>query len=176
MPRAASTAHTLFDRYLVPLVIVLAVFLLRYVQEHSKRNEYWLSLTTLLLFTFFSVAGTHDFFALERARLAAADEVTQSGIQRTALDGGFEYDGWTQITIAGYVNDPHITPSSVYQPMPENTSACQHFFKTWTPVVMPEYALAFDPVSCFKPSQFPPVPYRTWLAPRDRKVYIQKVY
>ena len=174
MPRAAF--HALFDRYLVPLLLVLGVFTLRYLQEHSTRNARALSGATLLTFTIFTVAGTHDMFVLSRARLAAAEEVTRSGVPRTALDAGLEYDGWTELLVSGYVNDPHIKiPAGAYKPLPVETDLCNYSFLPYTPDVKPAFVLSFDPSSCFKPSQYAPVPYQMWIAPHHRTIYIQQV-
>ena len=174
MPRAAF--HTLFDRYLVPLVLVLGVFALRFLQEHSRRTGWALSAVTLATFTLGTVAGTHDFYSLTRARLAAAEEVTRSGVPRTAVDAGLEYDGWTELLVAGYVNDPHITiPAGAYKPLPKETDLCNYSFLPYTPDVKPAYVLSFDPSSCFKPSHYAPVPYHMWIAPHQRTIYIQQV-
>jgi hypothetical protein len=177
MPRAASISHTLFDRYTTPMMLVLGVFALRYLQEHAKQQGYLLSVVMLTLLTGYTVAGTHDVYALDRARVIAADEITSAGVPRTAVNGGFEYDGWTQILASGYVNDSNIkNPAGAYHPVAMSSDPCIYFFEIWTPAIKPQYVLSFDPVSCYQPSSFAAVPYQTWLPPYDQKVYVQQVH
>ena len=81
----------IFDRYLLPLVMVLAILLLRQMQERAGKISYLPGWITLFFFTCFAVAGTHDLYAFDRARVTALDEVTRSGVPRTSVEGGFEY-------------------------------------------------------------------------------------
>jgi hypothetical protein len=151
------------------LVIVLIVFLLRYAQERVAKPAYWLA---VLLFTCYAGAGTHDLFAFDRARLRAANEVTAAGVPRTSLEGGFEYDGWTQILATGYVPDPALITGAPNFKRDE----CRGFFYVIAPSVKPDYILSFNSKGCFPESKFPAAPYRTWLPPHQRAVYIQQVH
>jgi hypothetical protein len=152
--------------------MVLTIFLLRYAQQRLAQPAYWLGGITLLLFTCFAVAGTHDLFAFDRARLQAANEVTESGVPRTSLEGGFEYDGWTQILTTGSIPDPGlITGAPNFK-----RDDCRGFFYIIAPAVKPDYILSFDPDTCYGPSKFPAVPYHTWLTPHSRNVYVQLVH
>jgi hypothetical protein len=172
LPRA--TESVAFDRYVMPLVIVFIIVLLRYAQQRLTHPTYWLSAITLSLFTLYAVAGTHDRFALERARIQAAQEVTDSGVPRTSLEGGFEYDGWTQITTEGYVDDPRLLHGyHAFQRGP--ALPCHDAFYSLVPAVQPKYQLAFKPQGCFSVSQFPPVSFHTWMPPFHRQIYIQKI-
>jgi hypothetical protein len=172
LPRA--TESVAFDRYVMPLAIVLIIVLLRYAQDTFAYPAYWLSAFTLFLFTAYAVAGTHDRFAFERARLAAAREVTDSGIPRTSLEGGFEYDGWTQITTEGYIDDPRLL-HGYHAFKREPALPCHDSFFSLVPAVQPKYQLAFTPQGCFSPSSFAPVTFHTWMPPFTRQVYIQKI-
>jgi hypothetical protein len=170
LPRA--TIGMVFDRYLTPLVMVFVIFLLRYVQEQVASRHHWLSTATLLVFSSFAVAGTHDMFAFARARVQVATEVTQSGVPRTSVEGGFEYDGWTQILAMGHTTDPALlTQAPGFKRDP-----CRNFFYPIAPAVVPDYVLSFDPTTCYPPSKFPPVTYYAWLPPHSRKVYVQQVH
>jgi hypothetical protein len=177
LPRAAF--RLVVDRYLPPLVFVAIVFALRYLQERSSnRNRAALALNavSLLALTFYAVAGAHDVFSLGRARVQAAEELTRSGLPRTAIGGGMEYDGWTQIVTWGYIDEPHLkNPSWGYKPQPESHDPCRYWFLFLTPAVEPKYVLAYEPRSCYQPSNFAPVAYSTWLPPYSQKVYIQRV-
>jgi hypothetical protein len=177
VPRAAF--HSPFDRYLTPLMVVFAVFLLRYLQQRGGRPSHKLSYASsfviLLVFTFFAVAGTHDLFAQYRAHVIVANEVTESGVPRTELEGGFEYNGWTQILTTGYVTDPYDRVPGA-PPPEDDPDPCHYSTLNWTPAIRPEYALSYDPVSCYKPSHYPPVEYRTWLPPHAHWIYVQQVH
>lgn len=161
-----------FDRYLMPLVMVLVILALLQIQERAGRLSYLLSWATLFFFTCFAVAGTHDLYAFDRARVAALDEVTRSGVPRTSLEGGFEYDGWTQILTTGFIPDVALTT----QAPGFRRNNCRNFFYVIAPSVKPRYLISFDASGCYPPSAFAPVAYHAWLAPHQRFLYLQQVY
>ena len=165
----------LWDRYILPIMIPVLILLLRVCQQEFGRRLPLFSYATLALFTWFSVAGTHDEFAISRARLQAANEVTDAGVPRTALSGGVEYDGWTQIEAQGYINDDRlVNPPGSYHPSRHANESCRKGDLDRTPAVVPVYVLTYTPVDCLLPSRFAPVNYRTWLAPSHRMIYVQQ--
>lgn len=88
-----------FDRYvldLMPLVIIGCIWL---YQEYIRPELPVSSVAVLAFYAIFAVAGTHDWFAWQRARLAAIHELRVAGVARTEIQGGFEYDGWTQLSM-----------------------------------------------------------------------------
>jgi hypothetical protein len=161
-----------FDRYMVPLVMVLVILALHRVQERAGKPSYLLAWATLFFFTCFSIAGTHDLYAFERARVAALDEVTHSGVPRTSLEGGFEYDGWTQILTTGFIPDPAPMMGA---PGFERDN-CRNRYYVFAPSVKPRYLISFDANGCYAPSTFAPVPYQAWLPPHRRFLYVQQVH
>jgi hypothetical protein len=181
-----------FDRYLIPLQVVGIVLLLRYYEdslvENRRRNpsafNIWslppVSSLALLACAYFAVAGTHDWFAVFRARLQAIEEVRHSGAPRTAIQGGFEYDGWTQIENGGYINDyriqipPHAWRALPPAPVPVPACAVTWFGGDLTPIVTPEYFIVYSPLSCLDSAPFPPVPYHRWMPPFTGRIYVQK--
>jgi hypothetical protein len=169
----------LYDRYLLPLLIVAVAVLLRLYEKKIGGRLPSVCLFLLLLFGAFAIARMHDVFAVYRAQLAAANEILRSGVPRTEIQGGFEYDAWTQLEVAGYVNDDRLRiPAGAYHPWkrPENVlDNCYSWFAEHTPAVNPRYVLVFDK-ACFTPSQFSPVIYHAWFAPHQRMVFIQKVH
>ena len=120
-----------------------------------------------------------DWFSLYRARALAANEIRASRIPRTAINGGFEYDGWTQIADGGHVNSPFIqVPAGAYDPNVPSfplAPACQSVATRQTPVVKPEYFLTLERMDCLAPSNFPAVEYRAWLPPFHRTIFIQQL-
>ena len=176
LPR--SLAFNLFDRYLLPVMIpALILLLVAYEQRFGNRLPA-VSYAVLALFTCFAVAGTHDEFVISRARLQAVHEVLAAGVPRTAVSGGIEYDGWTQIETQGYLNDPRlINPPGSYHAPVYIIRDCRRrnsFFVDYTPAVVPEYVVVYTPMPCLEPSRFTPVPYQTWMAPSHRVIYIQQ--
>src|SRR5258708_12869585 len=94
--------------------MVLAVAALRFYQEKGRPRLPPTSFAVLFLLAAFGVAGTHDMFAVNRARLAAIEHLRAAGLPRTAFYGGFAYDGWTQIDTQRHIDVDGIrTPEGV---------------------------------------------------------------
>ena len=136
------------------------------------------TIAALGLFALYAIAGTHDWFALNRARVAAVAQIHAAGLPTTSIQGGFDYDGWTQIEAAGYINDARLrNPANSYQAnlsplqLPER---CRLNFAKYTPAIHPKYFVVFEPMMCLAQSKYPPVTYRTWLPPFQRTIYIQQ--
>ncbi|MBV9441433.1 MAG: hypothetical protein JO217_01940, partial [Acidobacteriaceae bacterium] len=131
MGALSMAAALIFDRYLLAAQAVAIILLLGYYQDFvtpqinplGSRSVIGriplVSWLVLFLFTCYSVAGIHDWFALDRARLDAAQEVRRSGVPRVAIAGGFEYDAWTQLEVGGYINNEGIkNPPDAYHQVP----------------------------------------------------------
>jgi hypothetical protein len=176
LPRAAH--GLIFDRYLLAPMAVAVIALLTLSQEEGKVKPAAISWLVLAVFGLYTVAATYDRYALSRALVLAAKEIQESGVPRTAIEGGFEFDGWTQIETAGYVNSPFIRiPKGAYDPntpLPPVAADCQRSDATLWSAVKPKYFLALEPMDCLAPSKYPAVGYRTWLPPFHRQVYIQQ--
>lgn len=175
MPRAMHGGC--YGRYLLPL---LAVFLLALARFYQEKVHVRLPITCAFLiavFASYSLAATHDEFALYRGYVTAIDEIRSSGVPATAIAGPLEFEGWTQIEKAGYVNDPRIrVPQNAYVPSPSisNHSFCraQSFdFLDSAPAVNPVYVVILDSGQCGGQVVFPPVEYHTWIAPHTNWIY-----
>ena len=160
----------IFDRYLMPILALALILLLRFYQETLAPSVQRLSVIAMIAVALYSIAGTHDVWALYRARVAAGNELLDSGVPRTAIQGGFDYDGQTQIEATGYIVNSH--EGTHVADLPED---CTDWFSGLTPAVHPEYFVMRAPVSCFEPAQFPDVHYRAWLPPFHRTVMIGKL-
>ena len=132
-----------FDRYLLPLLPLLAACLLMTTGvKGSSVTWRYLAVILLLAFGAFSVAGTHDYLAWNRCRWTALTEVqTSKGIGPERIDGGFEFNGWT-----------------MYQPrwliMPR---------KSWWWVKNDDFLVSFSPQPGYV--IWRSYPYRRWLPP-----------
>jgi hypothetical protein len=169
----------LYDRYLLGLMPLAIIFLIRSYQQFIGDNLPAISFLMLGAFGFFSIAGTHDWFAANRARIVAVEEVRATGVPKTAIQGAFEYDGWTQIEAAGFINEERIeVPAGAFHKnmrmyrLPEK---CWHFFGWYASAIDPKYLIVSSPSSCFADSTFPPVTFRTWLPPFKRTIYVQQM-
>lgn len=177
MPRAMFSLA--LDRYLIPLLAVFVIVMMRYFQDGVRRETPAYSFVVLAVFSIYGIAATHDYFSTGRARLAAASLVRAAGVPRTEIQGGWEYDGWTQLSVAGYINDPRLeVPAGAYKVnnrLEALPPACRFDFARRTPAIDPHYFVVFSPQTCLAPSRFSPIEYHTWLPPFRRKIYIQQL-
>ena len=177
MPRTIQGLY--FERYLLPLLTIGLLVLTRLYQERVRANLPVACAVLIVLVGAFSCPAIHDAFALRRGYEAAIDELRSSGVPTTAILGPWEFDGWTEVEKVGYVNDPGIRiPEGAYVPAPARDipPGCDPFgYMAWTPAIKPVYIVSKDPIRCGGPAGFPPVTYRTWLAPHNRSIYVVKL-
>jgi hypothetical protein len=177
LPRAMYSF--LYDRYLLGLMPVAITLLLLLYQQWVAERLPGITITALSLFALYAIAGTHDWFALNRARVTAVAQIQASGVPTTSIQGGFDYDGWTQIEAAGYINDARIiNPPHAYQSNLEPLrlpAGCRLGFAPYTPAIHPRYFVTFSLMPCLETSsRYQPVIYRTWLPPFHRTIFIQE--
>jgi hypothetical protein len=176
VPRALYSF--IYDRYLLGLMPIAIIFLLLLYQRWVGERLPAIAIATLTLFALYATAGTHDWFALNRARAAAVAQIHASGVSMTSIQGGFDYDGWTQIEAAGYINDPRIVnPPQAYQPSLEPLglqSQCRLDFARYTPAIHPRYFVVFSIMSCLRIPGYQSITYNTWLPPFHRAIFIQE--
>jgi hypothetical protein len=176
LPRALYSF--VYDRYLIGLMPIAIIILLLVHQRWVAQRLPAVTIAALSLFALYAIAGTHDWFALNRARVTAVAQIHESGVPATSIQGGFDYDGWTQIEAAGYINDPRIiNPPDAYRPNLEPLrlqSRCRLDFSLYTPAVQPRFFVVFSLMPCLQLSQYHPVTYSTWLPPFRRTIFIQK--
>lgn len=168
-----------FDRYFLPVLMVLAVVALRFYQDRVNPRLPRVCYAALFLFALYGVAATHDLFVADRARLAAIDQFRAAGLPRTAFYGGFPYDAWTQVDALGYIDSDGIrTPAGIRRfPMtrakfrPCWYGGAKYFSNIW-----PQYLLSYDNSSCGDPqNRFAPVTYHLWLPPFSATIYSRRV-
>ena len=176
IPRALS--GLMFDRYLLPLLAIAMIVVLRLYQQKVASQLPILTLACTVLIAAYGVAALHDVFVMERARLAATEQLRAAGFPRTAFYGGFEYDGWTQMEAWGYVNSDRLRlPAGLATPdlstLP--VKPCNYIFYRQYAAIRPQYALSFDDRSCSGPAPFNPTPYTTWLPPYSGSIYVRSI-
>lgn len=139
-----------FDRYHLP-VLPLAMFFLASVSAAGSINRYrvYAASALCLLIAIFSVLGTHDYMAWNRARWAAITDLESAGIANPAnLDGGLEYNGYFS-----------------YNPFGE-----KHNGKSWWWIDKDDYQITFGPIAGM--GVFKTYPYETLLPPATRAIQV----
>ena len=71
-----------------------------------------------------------------------------------------------------------LRPNRLYSQQdatPGESNHCYYWFWSYTPSIHAEYELQTERDYCFPQSNFPPVPYSTWLPPHNRAIYIGTV-
>jgi hypothetical protein len=173
-----ETRAKMVERYFLPLIFVFLLLLIRFYQSRIASRLPVMTGAAVVVFAVFAVVTMHDLMATERARLEAADELLTAGIPRSEIKAGVDYDGWTQIDMVGYLNDPRLkVPRGAYHPqLPTSLPAeCAFWFDSYTPAIQARYQLSYNPLPCFSESEFPPLEFNTWLSPRHQKIYILKL-
>lgn len=168
----------LYDRYFLGLMPFGIIVLLRVHRRWFASRVPWVAFVALALFSIESIGGTHDWFAVNRARVLAVKEVHAAGVPMSYIQGGFEYDGWTQIDIVGHVNERRIAVPAgahVFVRRAALPHRCEHFFSLFESGIDPEYVIVGSRMDCFAPTDFPPIRYRAWLPPFDREIFVQKM-
>ena len=164
------------DRYLLPVLPAATLGLLMVFHRWTGRERLPLpAWFVLALFAGYGVTQAHDYFAQLRVRLAVTGYLEQRAIPRTRILAGFEYDSWTQITVAGHYNDPRIRkPEGSYVPSPKSIGFVT-MYKLWTysPVVHPDYVVTLGPHPELLNTDVPAVGYSCWSPPFHRRIMVQ---
>ncbi|MCG8589530.1 MAG: glycosyltransferase family 39 protein [Proteobacteria bacterium] len=85
-----------FERYLLPVMPVLAALLLTPTGGATRRPGRWLALPLgcLLLWGGYSALGTRQHLELLRARSSLTDALLSQGVSPRCIDAGNEFGGW----------------------------------------------------------------------------------
>jgi len=177
LPR--GTYLFIYDRYLLVLMPIALLCLLKLLEDSTYGDVPVISNAALLVLGVYGVFSTHDLFALNRARITAVEKVHSAGITRNSIQAGFEFDGWTEISEVGHINESRIEfPQSayiddkryLYRPFP-----CRMGFDQYTPALNRKYLVVLPGAACGVQSNFSPTTYRAWLPPFHRSIYINEV-
>ncbi len=156
-----------FDRYVLPLLPVSIISILLVLRPHLRRVPLsaW---ACLLVLASYSVATTHDYFSALRARVSSAEALRKQGVPRTHISAGLEYDGWTQLQVAGRID------AFGHGDHPNNGNATDTFwFWSYTKDVQPDYVALYSRVSePFPPHRLSAMCFTTWMPPFRRLVVI----
>lgn len=157
-----------FDRYMLAIVPLLTLAILQQFARY-RRAVPAVAWCCLLLFCWYGIATTHDYFAALRARVAAAHAIEKTAdVRRDRVSAGFEYDGWTELEQSEYVSVVQ------YQDLFADDHAKGFWFWFWnhTPHLRPDFVVlnwAFQ-----EPAQGGElrVDFRAWMPPFRRSAVV----
>lgn len=168
-----------YDRYALDLMPFAIVILSRLYQDGVAPKLPASSIVTFALLALLALAGTHDWFASQRAQLSAIAELRSAGVPRTEIQASFEYDGWTQVKDGGHANDPRIEiPHGAYTPAPaflRISTSCNLQLNRLLSAIHPKYVVATGTPPCLIPTAYRPVQFSTWFPPFRRTMYVRRV-
>jgi hypothetical protein len=151
----------LFDRYLVQVSAIVVLYLACLASGLRPARPSPAGWAALAILAGFAIANTHDLYAANRAKLAAADWLIGQGNPRHSIAAGYEYDTETQLAERGVWSDPipglrkhawYLDHADAVTPLYYVVSSRQHQLGG----VVREIA------------------YRAWLAPTTRTVLVQR--
>ena len=88
-----------YDRYLLTPLVLVTLLLALDGERLPSFKVAALPVALLFLFAFYSVAGTHDYLAWNRARWQALRQLTEhEAVPYYQINGGFEYNGYMLFT------------------------------------------------------------------------------
>jgi len=164
-----------FQRYLLPLLFLASLVLARFYQDRIGHRLPGYVPALIAIVAAFSIAATHDAFAMFRAWQTAADHLKQSGVPPESIDVGAAYALWTELQFDRYIHGPltkYPAGFPVQNPPTHWDTTCAPQMWRYAPHIHPKYTLSFEPDLCSGLSNFPPVRYHQWLGPRTGTIYI----
>jgi hypothetical protein len=98
LPLCFSYANDRYLLFLIPFYVMALI-----VSMRSEITKFSFLLFFAPLF-YFSIAGTHDYLALNKARMQATDYLVRGkSISPKNIDGGFEFNGWYAEDTRNYI-------------------------------------------------------------------------
>jgi hypothetical protein len=158
-----------FDRYALPLIPVCTILALIAWQNASistrvRQMSWKISLAVLGIFALFAVASTQEVFALGRARVEALTTLRAAGVPPTQVEDGIEELGWTQLEVAGHINNPEI----------RNPRRAYERGKGFAPTVAARFEVEASPDTRSSAVFAGDVEYFSILPPFHRRIYIYR--
>ncbi|MGC9198732.1 MAG: ArnT family glycosyltransferase [Acidobacteriaceae bacterium] len=161
IPRASTR---MMDRYLLPLLVVAALWMGRYYQERIGARIPLAAWVLTALMAVYSSTTTYNGFSLYRAIVSLGEEVRAAGVPDTAVDHGWAYNFDVELRHSKYINEAAMAlPAHAYRPAPQPPAGqCHAYFYDYTPHVHPLYGFSFEPDVCAGPAPFAPVQFSRW--------------
>lgn len=145
-----------FDRYVLP---ALPFAIAATVAIYSSPRIPALGVVLAVALAVYSVAGTHDYLAWNRARHEGLGMLLEEGRSVREIDGGVEFNGW------------HLAPELRTWPSIEDARVGQSpTLKSWWWVVDDRFVASFNPLPGYREKWT--IAWASWLGPRRQKLYI----
>lgn len=168
-----------FDRFLFPLLVILALVVTRLYQERVDTKLPFACLILIALWGIFNTLATHDEFALYRGYASAIRVIRSTGAPATSILGPWEYDGWVEVgKIASDPGSQLPNPAYVQSSSRTYPPSCDPTLVRileLASAIKPVYTVSLNPRECGGQIAFPPVTYHTWIAPQDNAIYIDRL-
>ena len=166
-----------FDRYLLPILPICLIFVITRPELAGAPKTPFFGWAAAALFGLYSVAITHDYFAISRLRYRAISRLIDAGVPQSRIMAGIDYDGWTQINVSGHTRNAALLQSQKNEEKLPETPVPEPFMP-WhaerTPDIHPSYFVTISPRGGLRDARlFPPITTRTWLPPFEQPVFTQ---
>lgn len=161
-----SSTGQAYDRYLLPvlpLFILGAGWVLSPQTKTSERRPSVLQYVLLVCYAWFGIAAVHDYYAQKRAFAATAEELISTGVKRTEISAGFDFDAATEIQAAGLISDCGNDPGPILR--------FNHFLSC-APSIDPRYGIGLYPVPGATELDVTSQNTRLWLPPFHAKARV----
>lgn len=135
------------DRYFITVIpfFILPAVMSNKLKFHATRACLVTALAVMLLYGAFSIGATHDYMSMNRARLAATDDLMKKDkIHASLIDGGFEFNGWYNYR--------------------------EGIEQNWWHLIYDDYTIAFGPMRKFRVMRS--YPYSQWMPPGEGHIYV----
>jgi hypothetical protein len=170
----------LWSRYVLVPTFAALVGVAVYSQRHLRTSTGWKVATWLAVanMALSGIIGNHNDFARYRARAVLAHEVLATGLPPSAIDQGWELNGWYELQVSPYINHPDIVrPAGAYHRIVDPRLGDCHQndpFPGLFPSLAPRYGVADQPNLCDGPAPFAPVRYTSWPLGNVVTLYVVK--
>jgi 4-amino-4-deoxy-L-arabinose transferase-like glycosyltransferase len=171
-------APELWDRYLLPVVVPGSLVLVEPVApgpeaEPLPRWRRALAAALLVLTALFSTAVMHDWLAENATLWDLGRQAVAEGVDPLAIEGGLEWDGWH----AAARQPPRrrrwrelFSPLALAKTANHPRGLTLPFTRVWFPAITGQYALSYTPIEGAVVVRTQP--YRLWLLPGERRIYL----
>jgi hypothetical protein len=92
---------TYFDRYSIPLLFLMLVFILQGNTNYFKKFRV-ITFTLILIVAVFSISETRHYLIRSKTKWKLAQYAVDRGFTPSEIDGGHEYNGWNGQYINGH--------------------------------------------------------------------------
>ena len=155
------------DRYALPLLPALVIAVLQSFQSRNIRIG-WVPWACSIVLAVYATVITHDYANSLRARVQAAQLLEKTGVPRSQISAGLEYDGWTQLEMTGKIRGTRHDDAF------EFNLTDRFWFWHFTDALRPEYVASYTPSSNQARNHRPAVNFISWAPPSVRSVVISR--